>query len=205
MNSKLSCLFLVKVWDREREVLQENCRRSEEMAVQLQGNVKTLQENLEVYSGKYQEFKTSISRSNQAFDDCKAEMSRMTQQIVTLEKEAKVWKVRYQKNTQTVLDLTTHKQEAERKVEQLQKLCRQLQVDRSAYLGLLKSNGIEPQSEAKEEKSANPVVEQKGEKEKELELLKGNLKLLQSQLTNLQLSEIEVDAECDTNNAASEG
>lgn len=188
---------------------------------QLQTNIKALEENLEMYSGKYQEFKSSIKKSNQAFDDCKSEMSRMTKQIITLEKEAKLWKTKSQRSEQAVIELATYKQvqdskidAADKKVQQLQKLCRQLQIDRSAYLKLLKSHGIEPSSQADVDENVlnenMAVQEQKTEKEKQLEMLKDKLKHLQAKLTDIQASpettvevqELDNDPklDCDTNN-----
>lgn len=190
------------------------------MNLQLQTNIKALEENLEAYSGKYQEFRSSIMKSNQAFDDCKSEMSKMTKQIVSLEKEAKLWKTKSQRSEQTVIELATYKQvqdskldAADKKVKQLQKLCRQLQVDRSAYLKLLKGHGIEASSQADVDENVlneNMVVqEQKTEKEKQLEMLKDNLKHLQAKLTNIQVSpetiaEVQLpndhNNDCDTKN-----
>lgn len=185
-----------ELWAQERNTLHEKCQKSEDNCAQLQQTIKTLQDNLELYSGKYQEFKSSISKSNQVFDDCKSEMAKMTKQIITLEKEVKMWRHRSQKNAQSVIELSTIKQAqdtkleaTDKKLEQMQKLCRQLQVDRSAYLKLLKSNGIEPTSQTclEEPNIITPSSQQQlTKKEKHLEQLKDNLKELQNKLTDMQ-------------------
>ncbi|KAF2901328.1 hypothetical protein ILUMI_04858 [Ignelater luminosus] len=185
-----------ELWTQERNELHEKCQKSEENCAQLQQTIKTLQDNLELYSGKYQEFKSSISKSNQVFDDCKSEMAKMTKQIITLEKEVKTWRHRSQKNAQSVIELSAIKETqdakleaADKKLEQMQKLCRQLQVDRSAYLKLLKANSIEPTSQTcldEQNIITQSNQQQLTKKEKHLEQLKDNLKVLQNKLTDMQ-------------------
>lgn len=184
-----------ELWSKEREVLQNNLKKSEESCIQLQSNVKALEDHLQLYTGKYEEFETTISKSNKVFDNCKSEMLKMSKQIMSLEKESKTWKLRWQKNAQSLLELSESKQTqdiemaaAERKIEQLQKLCRQLQIDRAAYLKLLKVNNIEASSQiCMDENPPLPPVVQKGtKKEQELKLLKNNLKVLQNQLSGIQ-------------------
>ncbi|KAK4871587.1 hypothetical protein RN001_015711 [Aquatica leii] len=195
-KTKLEFKAEQEIWSHERESLLGKFKKSEETCSQLQHTVKTLQENLEFYSGKYQEFKSSFTKSNQVFDDCKSEMGKMTKQIITLEKEVLMWKQRSQKNAQSVLELCANKQAqeskidiTEKKLEQLQKLCRQLQVDRSSYLKLLKANGIVPTSETNLDEQIIPQTnpeQQLTKKEKHLEQLKDNLKVLQNQLNSIQ-------------------
>lgn len=184
-----------EMWSKEREALQNNLKKSEETCIQLQSNVKALEEHLQLYTGKYEEFETTISKSNKVFDNCKSEMLKMSKQIMSLEKEAKTWKLRWQKNAQSLLELSESKQTqdiemaaAERKIEQLQKLCRQLQIDRAAYLKLLKVNNIEASSQIcmDENPVPQPVVQKSSKKEQELKLLKNNLKVLQNQLSGIQ-------------------
>ncbi|XP_018320673.1 alpha-taxilin [Agrilus planipennis] len=184
-----------EMWSKEREILQSNLKKSEENCVKLQENIKSLEENLQVYSGNYKEFESTISRSNEVFDNCKSEMFKMTKQIATLEKECKMFKQRWQKNAQCVIELTATKQSQdtkidnlERKLEQLQKLCRQLQTDRSSYIKLLKLNGIEPVSQkCVEEPASSP---RKTKKEIELEHLKNNLKVLQEHFYSIQAKSV---------------
>lgn len=185
-----------ELWAKEREALQNNLKKSEDTGVQLQTNVKALEEHLQLYTGKYEEFETTISKSNKVFDNCKSEMLKMSKQIMSLEKEAKTWKLRWQKNAQSLLELSESKQTqdielagAERKIEQLQKLCRQLQIDRAAYLKLLKVHNIEASSQVCMDDNPPPpqtIVQKSTKKEKELKLLKNNLKVLQNQLSGIQ-------------------
>ncbi|KAB0792965.1 hypothetical protein PPYR_12585 [Photinus pyralis] len=170
-----------EMWTQEREMLLHKVKESEENCNQLQQTIKTLQENLEFYSGKYQEFKSSITKSNQVFDDC-------TKHIVVLEKAVKMWKHRSQKHAESVLELCANKQVQEKKLDQLQKLCRQLQADRSSYLKLLKSNGIQPTSETivDDQIIVQATMDQISKNAKYLKQLKDGLKVLGEELSNIQ-------------------
>lgn len=195
-KSQLELKAQQELWAQERNVLEDKCNQSEKNCVQFQQTIKSLKENLDLYSGKYQEFKTSVSKSNQVFDDCKSEMGKMTKQIASLEKEVKVWKHRTQTNAHAVLQLSEYKkkqeidyQSASKKLAQLQKLCRQLQIDRLAYLKLLKANSIEPPSQTESDENLTPPYNSEFKqttKEQNLELLKDSLKVLQCELHNLQ-------------------
>ncbi|KAK5639177.1 hypothetical protein RI129_011669 [Pyrocoelia pectoralis] len=177
-----------EMWSQEREMLLDKFKKSEENCSQLQQTIKTLQENLEFYSGKYQEFKSSITKSNQVFEDCKLEMSKMTKHIIVLEKAVKMWKHRSQKHAESVLELCANKQVQEKKLDQLQKLCRQLQADRSSYLKLLKTNGIQPTSETivDDQVIVQATMDQISKNAKYLKQLKDDLKVLGDELSNIQ-------------------
>lgn len=170
-----------EMWTQEREMLLEKFKKSEENCSQLEQTIKTLQENLEFYSGKYQEFKSSITKSNQVFDDC-------TKHIIVLEKAVKMWKHRSQKHAESVLELCANKQVQEKKLDQLQKLCRQLQADRSSYLKLLKCNGIQPTSETivDDQIIVQATMDQISKNTKYLKQLKDGLKVLGDELSNIQ-------------------
>ncbi|XP_017775732.1 PREDICTED: beta-taxilin isoform X2 [Nicrophorus vespilloides] len=177
-----------ELWNKESEILKKKLQKSEETCTHLQSNIKDLESHLQVYTGKYEEFETTISKSNQVFDNCKTEMTKMTKQNSLLEKELKQWKVRFEKKCKLAMDMTASKnaQEMEfgKKTEQLQKLCRQLQVDRTAYLKLLKANNIEPSTQVYVEPTPPPPHEPT-QKEQKLELLKNTLKILQGQFIEL--------------------
>ncbi|XP_065165593.1 alpha-taxilin [Atheta coriaria] len=183
------------LWTKEREMLNQNLNKSEETCAQLQQNIKALETHLQMYTGKYEEFENTISKSSQVFDSCKNEMVKMTKQNGVLDKELKNWKSRCEHYAKVVLDLTAAKQvhdkelhNAEKKIEQLQKLCRQLQVDRAAYLKLLKMHSIEPSSQicVDNNSGGNQQANFKPtKKEQELSTLKNSLKALEEQFAIL--------------------
>lgn len=205
------------IWSKEKETLLEQLRSSEEGSLLLQAKITTLEEHLQLYTGKYEEFETTISKSNQVFDSCKSAMFKMTEQIAKLEKDLKISNGRSKKHEKNVIELSQTNDwqnneiiASKKKIQQLQKLCRQLQIDRSAYLKLLKANGIEPTSQncvdasipsppelANAIPNGSPVQTPASptcrlplnKKEHELLMLKENLKVLQEQYSTLNVDE----------------
>lgn len=202
--------------NKEKESLLEQLKSSEEARVQMQAKVTTLEEHLQLYTGKYEEFESTISKSNQVFDSCKSAMFKMTEQIAKLEKDLKISNGRSKKHEKNVIELSQTNDwqnneiiASKKKIQQLQKLCRQLQIDRSAYLKLLKAHGIEPTSQncvdttqpsteisngiingLPTQLPASPTTSKPlTKKEQELIMLKENLKVLQEQCTNLNIEE----------------
>lgn len=205
-----------EIWNKEKETLLEQLRSSEEARIQMQAKVTTLEEHLQLYTGKYEEFETTISKSNKVFDSCKSAMFKMTEQIAKLEKDLRISNGRSKKHEKNVIELsqTNDWQNNEilackKKIQQLQKLCRQIQIDRSSYLKLLKANGIEPTSQNCVDNTtpsppelANPISNGTiapssptttnrplSKKEQELFTLKENLKALQEQCGNRNVEE----------------
>ncbi|XP_015835241.1 alpha-taxilin isoform X2 [Tribolium castaneum] len=172
-------------------------RAQNELNAKEQETVKGLQDHIEVYKNQYQDFESTMTKSANVFDNFKAEIATMNKQIATLEKETQFWKNKFNDSMKALIEVSELKknqdlyvQSLERKVEQLNKLCRQIQVDRSHYLKLLKNSGIEltppsqPQEKTEEAKKASPTMTKK---EQELHLLKENLKVVQDQLARLSV------------------
>lgn len=207
-----------EIWNKEKETLLEQLRSSEEARVQMQTKVTTLEEHLQLYTGKYEEFETTISKSNKVFDSCKSAMFKMTEQIAKLEKDLRISNGRSKKHEKNVIELSQTNDwqnneiiASKKKIQQLQKLCRQLQIDRSSYLKLLKANGIEPTSQncvdnttpsppelanamsngslSTTPPSPTSTNRPLSKKEQELLMLKENLKALQEQCVILNVDE----------------
>lgn len=185
-----------EVWITEKENLQKNLSASEETIQKLTANIENLEKHLKLYTEKYQEFENTIAKSNNVFDTCKQEMEKMSKNTGELEKEVLVWKNKWQKCVQSLLELAASKkvtdtelQNAQKKVDQLQKLCRQLQVDRSSYIKQLKAHGIEPQSQV----CSDNVPKQAND----LRVLKDQLKAIKDQID-------EVSKKTEKNNSDSD-
>lgn len=207
-----------EIMNKEKETLLEQLRSSEEARTQMQTKITSLEEHLQLYTGKYEEFESTISKSNQVFDSCKSAMYKMTDQITKLEKDLKISNGRSKKHEKTVIALSQTNDwqnneiiASKKKIQQLQKLCRQLQIDRSSYLKLLKANNIEPTSQtcvdttspsppelANALSNGSPVQTPASptaakvpltKKELELNMLKENLKALQEQYSSLNVED----------------
>ncbi|XP_044765423.1 alpha-taxilin [Coccinella septempunctata] len=177
-----------EIWKKEMQFQQAELAKSKADSQVLEQTIKKLEEHLNVYKEQYENFEGTLTKSNKMFADCKDEMLKMTRKIASLDKDALNWKKRFENAAQTIVQLTNdkHQQEIEvinthKKLQQLQKLCRQLQLDRASYLKLLKANKIEPVSEIIEQEPAD-VPEKSSKKEIELKHLQSELKFIQSQL-----------------------
>ncbi|KAL3289368.1 hypothetical protein HHI36_022803 [Cryptolaemus montrouzieri] len=177
-----------EVWKTEMQILQVELAKSESNCQVLEKTIQKLEEHISVYKNQYDNFEGTLTKSNKMFEDCKGEMIKMTKKIASLDKDAHNWKQRFENAAQTIIELTTdkHKQEIEvintnKKFQQLQKLCRQLQLDRASYLKLLKANNIEPVSEIIDQEPTE-APDKSSKKEIELKYLQSELKFIQSQL-----------------------
>uniref|UniRef100_T1J644 Alpha-taxilin n=1 Tax=Strigamia maritima TaxID=126957 RepID=T1J644_STRMM len=104
-----------------------------------------LRTQLNMYSEKYEEFQTTIAKSNDVFSHFKDEMDKMSKKIKKLEKETVTWRSRWEGSNKALLDMATDRQKhdaemvnAQKKVSQLEKLCRALQLERQSLLAQLK-------------------------------------------------------------------
>lgn len=198
-----------EIWNKEREIHVERLKASEETRTKMQEKIKSLEEHLQMYTGKYEEFESTISKSSQVFDNCKSAMLKMTSQISKLEKDLKISNERSKKHEKNVIDLS-HTNEwqnneilsSRKKVQQLQKLCRQLQIDRSSYLKLLKTNGIEPTPPTNTQalltlpvEAMEPEGDTLTKKEKHIQWLKENLNSLQEQCARMEAGKNELQQE----------
>ncbi|KRT81823.1 hypothetical protein AMK59_5698 [Oryctes borbonicus] len=136
----------VKIQGLTQELIESSSR-----CVQLERQVGELTAQIDKYSGKYEEFENTISKSGRVFDHVKTELSRMTKQVKSLEREVIDWQTRYHRSVTTnyelQMDIAEKKHaldESTRKQAQLTKLCRQIQVERKAYLNTLRELGTDP-------------------------------------------------------------
>ena len=65
-----------------------------------------LRTELGVYTNKYDEFQTVLSKSNDMFANFKRDMERMSKQIKKLEKETEAWKSRWETSNKALLKLS---------------------------------------------------------------------------------------------------
>jgi chromosome segregation ATPase len=115
------------------ETMQKQ-KRCEELAIQ----EVELKGQLSLYSGKFEEFQSTLNKSNEVFSSFKKEMEKMSKTIAELEKESQMWKSKYEKCNRSLLEMADeHIQNTEAikslkaKNEKLEKLCRALQTERT--------------------------------------------------------------------------
>ncbi|CAG5883546.1 unnamed protein product [Menidia menidia] len=93
---------------------------------------------LSLYTEKFEEFQTTLSKSNEVFTTFKQEMEKMTKKIKKLEKETAMYRSRWESSNKALLEMAEEKAVRDRefealqgKVQRLEKLRRALKVERN--------------------------------------------------------------------------
>merc|ERR1712142_1392720 len=98
---------------KEREVLLAQTLESVKKNQMLEQNEKHLRAQIELYTEKYDEFQSTLSKSNTVFNNFKSEMAQMTKKIKKLEKEIQMWKGRYESSNSQLEKITKEKESGE--------------------------------------------------------------------------------------------
>uniref|UniRef100_A0A087YGX3 Taxilin beta a n=1 Tax=Poecilia formosa TaxID=48698 RepID=A0A087YGX3_POEFO len=92
---------------------------------------------LALYAQKFDEFQATLAKSNEIYVRFKQEMDNMTEKMKKVEKEANLWKTRFENCNKTLIDMIEERTEKGReydlfvlKIQKLEKLCRALQEER---------------------------------------------------------------------------
>ncbi|XP_030746272.1 beta-taxilin [Sitophilus oryzae] len=135
----------------QRKALEVQLEQYEREIVLLQEKNRSLEAQVDLYKSEYSNFETTMTKSNKVFDTFKQEMSKMSKQLHLLESERNDLQKRWQSSVNSLIvlseqhmSLANEQTSLEKKLTTLQKLCRQLQEERTTYLKQLKDNNIEP-------------------------------------------------------------
>ncbi|XP_039089842.1 gamma-taxilin isoform X4 [Hyaena hyaena] len=97
-----------------------------------------LREELSLYMDKFEEFQTTMAKSNELFTTFRQEMEKMTKKIKKLEKETIIWRTKWENNNKVLLQMAEEKTVRDKeykafqvKLDRLEKLCRALQTERN--------------------------------------------------------------------------
>uniref|UniRef100_A0A8C8IXX1 Beta-taxilin n=1 Tax=Oncorhynchus tshawytscha TaxID=74940 RepID=A0A8C8IXX1_ONCTS len=122
-------------------------------------------EYLVLYSQKFEEFQTTLSKSNDVYASFKNEMEKMTKKMKKLDKESTVWKTRFESTNKALSEMieerTLKENEYEMfvvKIDKLERLCRALQDERKILYSKIK--GIRQTPNAPEETPKDETQEQ---------------------------------------------
>ncbi|XP_014403513.1 PREDICTED: gamma-taxilin isoform X5 [Myotis brandtii] len=98
----------------------------------------SMREELSLYMDKFEEFQTTMAKSNELFTTFRQEMEKMTKKIKKLEKETILWRTKWENNNKALLQMAEEKTVRDKeykafqiKLERLEKLCRALQTERN--------------------------------------------------------------------------
>ncbi|ERE83098.1 beta-taxilin-like protein [Cricetulus griseus] len=122
---------------REKEYLLNQAAEWKLQAKVLKEQETVLQAQLTLYSGRFEEFQSTLSKSNEVFATFKQEMDKTTKKMKKLEKDTATWKARFENCNKALLDMIEEKalraKEYEcfvMKIQRLESLCRALQEER---------------------------------------------------------------------------
>merc|ERR1712025_876853 len=103
---------------KEREVLLSQTLESVKKNQMLEQNEKHLRAQIELYTEKYDEFQSTLSKSNTVFNNFKSEMAQMTKKIKKLEKEIQMWKGRWESSNTQLEKVTKEKENGETELKE---------------------------------------------------------------------------------------
>ncbi|KAM4797369.1 gamma-taxilin [Rhinophrynus dorsalis] len=123
---------------REREFLLNEATETRQKFEELKLQESQLKQQLSLYMDKFEEFQTTMAKSNELFTTFRQEMEKMTKKIKKLEKETIVWRTKWENNNKALLQMAEEKTVRDKeykalqvKLERLEKLCRALQTERN--------------------------------------------------------------------------
>ncbi|XP_011179256.2 alpha-taxilin [Zeugodacus cucurbitae] len=182
---------------KEKQIALEKFVHSQKLLKELTEREQALKEQLTLYTAKYDDFQSSLQKSNDIFATYKVELERMAKNTRKLEKETLEWKTKWEKSNAILIELATEKKERDehatrcsKQVEQLQKLLRALQNERSHLYKVLRDNNVECPAMPQLPPEPEPMQTQaptssSGDKDK-MEIMSRNCAELKQTLANLQ-------------------
>ncbi|KAK7898412.1 hypothetical protein WMY93_019265 [Mugilogobius chulae] len=124
--------------DREKDFLLKEAMESQRMCELMKQQEVHLKQQLSLYTEKFEEFQTTLSKSNEVFTTFKQEMEKMTKKIKKLEKETAMYRSRWESSNKALLEMAEEKSVRDRdfealhgKVQRLEKLRKALKVERN--------------------------------------------------------------------------
>ncbi|XP_036284931.1 gamma-taxilin isoform X2 [Pipistrellus kuhlii] len=123
---------------REREFLLKEATESRYKYEEMKHQEVQLKQQLSLYMDKFEEFQTTMAKSNELFTTFRQEMEKMTKKIKKLEKEMIIWRTKWESNNKVLLQMAEEKtirdkeyKSSQMKLGLLEKLFRALQMERN--------------------------------------------------------------------------
>uniref|UniRef100_H0WHE8 Taxilin beta n=1 Tax=Otolemur garnettii TaxID=30611 RepID=H0WHE8_OTOGA len=123
---------------REKEYLLNQAAEWKLQAKVLKEQETVLQAQLTLYSGRFEEFQSTLTKSNEVFATFKQEMDKTTKKMKKLEKDTATWKARFENCNKALLDMIEERASWAKeyecfvmKIGRLENLCRALQEERN--------------------------------------------------------------------------
>ncbi|PWA15342.1 hypothetical protein CCH79_00008566, partial [Gambusia affinis] len=91
--------------DREKDFLLKEAVESQRICELMKQQEVHLKQQLSLYTEKFEEFQTTLSKSNEVFTTFKQEMEKMTKKIKKLEKETAMYRSRWESSNKALLEM----------------------------------------------------------------------------------------------------
>uniref|UniRef100_A0A7N8XK07 Taxilin gamma n=1 Tax=Mastacembelus armatus TaxID=205130 RepID=A0A7N8XK07_9TELE len=155
---------------REREFLLKDATESRRKCELMKEQETQLKHQLSLYMDKFEEFQSTLAKSNEVFTTFRQEMEKMTKKIKKLEKETTQWRTKWESNNQALLQMAEEKtlrdghfKALQGKLELLERLCRALQKERNDLnnrLSFLQEKGDNETMAPSEAQAQEPSAEE---------------------------------------------
>uniref|UniRef100_A0AAQ4Q7B2 Taxilin gamma n=1 Tax=Gasterosteus aculeatus aculeatus TaxID=481459 RepID=A0AAQ4Q7B2_GASAC len=163
----------------QQQLMDAKLQRITEMMREVEEKQQRERDFLSLYMDKFEEFQSTLAKSNEVFTTFRQEMEKMTKKIKKLEKETTQWRTKWESNNQALLQMAEEKtlrdghfKALQGKLELLERLCRALQKERNDLnnqLSLLQEPGDEGAPEEEEEEEEEEATGSAQEDEPETE------------------------------------
>ncbi|XP_061902295.1 alpha-taxilin isoform X2 [Entelurus aequoreus] len=124
--------------NKEKDFLLKEAVESQRMCELMKQQEGHLKQQLSLYNDQFEEFQTTLTKSNEVFTTFKQEMEKMTKKIKKLEKETAMYRSRWESSNKALLEMAEEKSVRDRdfealqgKVQRLEKLRRALKAERN--------------------------------------------------------------------------
>ncbi|KAH8358656.1 hypothetical protein KR093_001664 [Drosophila rubida] len=183
-----------EILTKENQIGMEKLLQAQRAIKDLTEREQQLKEQLNIYTAKYDDFQQSLQKSNEVFGSYKIELEKMSKHTKKIEKEALGWRQKYEKANAMVIELATEKQQRDqlserlqKQVEQLQKLLRALQLERTTLHQTLREQNIEIPAMPQLPPEPTPIkIAPVNADNAKMELMTRNCAELKQTLANLQ-------------------
>ncbi|XP_063810010.1 gamma-taxilin isoform X2 [Pseudophryne corroboree] len=187
---------------REREFLLNEATETRLKFEELKQQESQLKQQLSLYMDKFEEFQTTMAKSNELFTTFRQEMEKMTKKIKKLEKETVVWRTKWENNNKALLQMAEEKTIRDKehkgmqvKLERLEKLCRALQSERNELnkkVEVLQDQVSVLDDEDVDAANENSLATNTVESSEEMNVIRNGKESGIQPITDLQLSEGQI-------------
>ncbi|XP_035276792.1 beta-taxilin isoform X2 [Anguilla anguilla] len=122
---------------REKEYLLKEAIEKTKKCYAMKEQELQMKKQLVLYSQKFDEFQTTLAKSNDVYAAFKQEMEKMTQKMKKMDKDSNTWRTRFESCNKALMDMVEDRAAKDKEFElftlkilKLEKLCRALQEER---------------------------------------------------------------------------